>query len=194
MPKKNPYHWQPLSSETWRDFERLFGERGACGGCWCMTWRCKRSEFDANKGAGNKAAIRKLAKSGEPVGVLLYLGEEAIGWCSVAPREQFVALEKSRVWAPVDDKLVWSVTCFFVAKAYRKQGVTVELLNAAVEYARQSGATIVEGYPQHLKKPLPASFVWTGLYGSFLQAGFEEVTRRSKTKPIMRKLEAKSGI
>jgi GNAT superfamily N-acetyltransferase len=184
--KKSPYTWRPLSTETWHDFEVLFGERGACGGCWCMTWRCKRADFNASKGAGNKAAIRKLAKSGEPVGILLYKDDEAIGWCSVAPRQQFVALENSRVWAPVDDKPVWSVSCFFVAKPHRNQGLTVKLLKSAVDYAQQHGAKIVEGYPQQLEKPLPASFVWTGLYGTYEKAGFREVARRSKTKPIMR--------
>jgi GNAT superfamily N-acetyltransferase len=180
--------WKPLSAETWKDFERLFGERGACGGCWCMTWRRAKREFKAEAGAGNKAAMKKLMQSGEPAGILLYRDGEAVGWCSVAPRQQFVALERSRVWARLDDTPVWSVSCFFVAKRHRNQGLSVELLEAAAAYAKKLGAKVVEGYPQDLgEKALPAAFVWTGLQKTYERAGFVEVARRSAAKPIMRK-------
>jgi GNAT superfamily N-acetyltransferase len=180
--------WKPLSAETWKDFERLFGERGACGGCWCMTWRRPKREFKAGTGAGNKAAIKKLMRSGAPVGILLYKNGEAVGWCSVAPRQQFVALERSRVWAPVDDAPVWSVSCFFVARPHRNQGLSVELLEAAATFAKKLGAKTLEGYPQDLgEKILPAAFVWTGLQKTYERAGFAEVARRSSAKPIMRK-------
>lgn len=179
--------WKPLSTETWKDFERLFGERGACGGCWCMAWRRPRREFRAGAGAGNKAAIKRLMKSGAPVGILLYRGGETVGWCSIAPRQQFVALERSRVWAPVDEAPVWSVSCFFLARPYRRQGFTVALLEAAAAYAKKLGAKMVEGYPQDLgSKILPAAFVWTGLKKTYDRAGFVEVARRSPAKPIMR--------
>jgi GNAT superfamily N-acetyltransferase len=89
----------------------------------------------------------------------------------------------------VDEQPVWSVVCFFVARAYRRKGVTVALLKAAVEYARQRGAGIVEGYPVEPKEDkAPDPFVYTGLASAFRQAGFEEVLRRSETRPIMRKL------
>lgn len=180
-------NWKPLTPETWVDFEVLFGERGACGGCWCMTWRQSRAEFNENKGAGNKAAFRSLVESGREPGILLYDGSEAVGWCSIAPRQEFVALERSRVWAPVDQQPVWSVTCFFVRKDHRKQGLSVALLNAAVEFAKRKGARIIEGYPQQLKNgPLPAAFVWTGLYETFKRCGFKVAARRSDAKPIMR--------
>ena len=88
--------YRPLTSETWADCEKLFGSRGACGGCWCMAWRRMRPEFEAGKGEGNRKALRKLASSKLPPGILLYEDREAIGWCSVGPREQFVRLAGSR--------------------------------------------------------------------------------------------------
>jgi GNAT superfamily N-acetyltransferase len=180
-------NYAPLTLENWGDFEALFGTRGACGGCWCMAWRRERAVFNQQKGAGNKAALRKRLAAGNAPGILLYRDGRAIGWCSVAPREEFVALARSRVWKPVDEQPVWSVSCFFVAKEYRNQGVSVELLRAATEFARQQGAKIVEGYPQELRgKKLPPPFVWTGLASAFQQAGFQEVARRSPNKPIMR--------
>ncbi len=177
----------PLTLANWADFERLFGSRGACGGCWCMVWRLKRAEWNRGKGEGNRLAMRGLAAQGRPPGILLYKAGLPVGWCSVAPRSEFVALERSRVWKPVDDRPVWSVSCFFVAKEHRKQGLSVELLRAAVEFARSHGARVVEGYPQEVPgDPLPAPFVWTGLASAFRKAGFREVARRSEKKPVMR--------
>ena len=153
-----------------------------------MAWREGRREFSALKGEGNRKALRALVKKQRPLGVLLYDGAKAIGWCAVAPREEYIRLEGSKVLAPVDDKPVWSTPCFFVDKECRGAGATVKLLKAAVEYAGQNGAKLVEGYPQDLGgKKLPPPFVWTGLLGAFEKAGFKEVMRRSKTRPIMRK-------
>lgn len=179
-------NWKPLTPETWNDFELLFGPRGACGGCWCMTWRLSRSEFKANEGEGNRAAMRALVDAGQQPGVLLYQDGRAVAWCAVAPREEYVRLGASKVWAPVDEEKVWSVTCFFIDKKARGKGLSVEVLKAAVEFARSRGARIVEGYPQELKEKLPPAFVWMGVMPTFERAGFHEVARRSAKKPIMR--------
>jgi len=82
----------PLKIERWGDFEKLFGKRGACGGCWCMWWRLKRSEFERQKGDGNKQAMKRIVASGEVPGIFAYAGGEAVAWCSVAPRENYTAL------------------------------------------------------------------------------------------------------
>jgi GNAT superfamily N-acetyltransferase len=89
---------------------------------------------------------------------------------------------------PVDDKPVWSVSCLFVLKPYRRRGVSTRILKAAVKFARSQGATILEGYPvEPTMVETPDPFVWTGIPSAFLKAGFKEVARRSKTRPIMRK-------
>jgi GNAT superfamily N-acetyltransferase len=180
-------HFHPLAPERWGDFEKLFGERGACGGCWCMSWRIARSEFNRQKGEGNKQAMKAIVDSGEVPGIIAYDGDKPIGWCSVAPRKAFPALERTRVLQPVDDQPVWSIVCFFIAKSYRHKGISVQLLKTAIKYAEQHGCRILEGYPFEPKQPkLPDPFVWTGLASAFRKAGFREVLRRSETRPIMR--------
>jgi GNAT superfamily N-acetyltransferase len=178
--------FKPLTPSRWRHFEILFGDNGACGGCWCMAWRWQHQEFLQKKGAGAKRAFKKIVESGTPPGVLAYSGREAVAWIAIAPREQFVRLEGSRVLAPVDEQPVWSIPCFFVRKDFRRKGVSMELLQAAAEFARKQKAKIIEGYPYDLAKDMPPPFVWTGLASAFEKAGFEEVARRSKTRPIMR--------
>ncbi|MCH7766273.1 MAG: GNAT family N-acetyltransferase [Acidobacteria bacterium] len=185
QPAKLEFH--PVTAKRWRDLEKLFGERGACGGCWCMCWRLKRSQFEKQKGAGNKKALKKMVAAGEVPGLLAYAGREPVGWCSVAPREAFPVLENSRILKRVDDQPVWSASCFFVARPYRRQGLSVKLLRAAVAYAKKKGARMVEGYPVEPKRsPMPDVFAWTGLADAFRRAGFKEVLRRSPTRPIMR--------
>jgi GNAT superfamily N-acetyltransferase len=179
----------PLTPGRWADFERLFGANGACGGCWCMFWRLPRKQFDAEKGDGNKAAMRELVDDGETPGLLGYLDGRPVGWVAVAPRADYSALGRSRVLKPVDDEPVWSISCLFVEKTHRRKGVSVELIRAAVERARKRGGKIVEAYPiEPTKDAVPAAFAWTGLASAYLQAGFAEVARRSPTRPVMRRV------
>lgn len=178
---------RPLTPSRWKDLEALFGERGACGGCWCMFWRLPRSVFDKQKGRGNRQAFRKLVQKGEPPGLIAYEGPTPVGWCAVAPRADYPALARSRILQPVDGEPVWPVSCLFVARPYRKRGVSTRLLEAAADYARRRGGRIVEGYPVEPRGKVADAFVWTGLASAFRRAGFKEVARRSKTRPIMRR-------
>ena len=152
-----------------------------------MFWRLKRSEFERGKGAGNRKAFSKIVTGGGNPGVLAYAGKEPVGWCAVAPRDDYPVLGRSRILAPVDDHPVWSVSCFFVARPFRRTGVSVGLLRAAAGLVRKRGGRILEGYPVEPKAGLmPDPFVWTGTAAAFAKAGFAEVARRSATRPIMR--------
>jgi len=179
---------RPLTPRRWPDLEKLFGPRGACGGCWCMYWRLPRKEYERRRGEGNRRALRRLAAVKPPPGLLAYLDAQPIGWCALAPREAYPVLDRSRVLARVDENPVWSVVCFFVARHHRGRGVSRALARAAVAFARKRGARIVEGYPVAPRSArAPDVFVYTGLPGTFLSAGFKEVARRSPTRPILRR-------
>ena len=188
MPKRRlSLTFHPLSPERWDAFEALFGARGACGGCWCMFWRRRRSEFVKGKGAGNRRAMKSIVAAEVEPGLLAFDGESPVGWCAVAPREEYQALGRSRVLKQVDEVPVWSVSCLFVAKEYRNRGVSVALLKAAIDFVAARGGTTVEGYPVEPKADqMPAAFAWTGLASAFKKAGFREHHRGSATRPIMR--------
>ncbi len=179
----------PLTPDRWADFERLFGPRGACAGCWCMEPRLTRAEWQRGQGDGNRRAMKRLVQRGaRPPGLLAYVGGEPAGWISIEPREAFSKLSRSRVLAPIDDRPVWSIVCFFVDKRYRGRGLSVALIEGAVTHARRHGACVIEGYPVEPKThPMPAAFAYTGLAAAYRQAGFHEVARRSPTRPVMRR-------
>jgi GNAT superfamily N-acetyltransferase len=178
--------FHPLSPKCWSDLERLFGERGASGGCWCMWWKLRRSEYERKKGTQNKKAFKNLVLGGQTPGILAYFNGEPVGWCAVERREAYPVLANSRILAKVDDQPVWSIVCFFIHRSFRRKGVTVELLKAAVQYAGKRGVKILEGYPVDPKGALPDAFLYHGLADAFRKAGFKEVIRRSETRPIMR--------
>ena len=190
MPNSSPeLVFHPLTADRWRDLESLFGESGAVGGCWCMTWRLSRADYDVQKGEGNRTAMKSIVDSGEIPGIVAYAGGKPVGWCSIAPREAFPRLERSRVARRVDDQPVWSVVCFFISRSFRRRGVSLALLEAAIDYARGAGAKIIEGYPvQPRKDAMPDVFAWTGMASTFEKAGFTEVARRSESRPLMRYL------
>lgn len=182
----------PLTPDRWTDLERLFGPRGAYAGCWCMWPRTGHRAFtdgQRDAGAGNRVAFRTIVDSGEIPGLLMYEGGEAVGWVAVRPRETYSRLLRSRILKPPDDSPVWSIVCLFVARAHRRQGLTGRLIEAAVQWAGEQGATIVEGYPIDPTSPrLRPEWSWWGFAPAFERAGFVEVVRRSPNRPIVRRV------
>jgi len=176
-----------IRSATWETFQTVMGEKGGCGGCWCMLWRLSRKQMDAGMGAQNRLAMKAVLESGRSPGLVAFDKDTPIGWIQFAPRSEFPRLATSRILKPIDEQDVWSVSCFFVHKSHRKQGVSLRLLEAASESARKSGAQILEGYPiEPKKKPYPPVYGWVGFADVFRRAGFREIARRSETRPIMR--------
>lgn len=181
-----------LTPALWPDLVRLFGERGACAGCWCMFPRLPRSEYVRGQGAVNRRRLQRLVRRREIHGVLAYVDGEPAAWCSFGPRDSFSSLGRSRVLAPVDATPVWSVVCFFIKRPFRRRGLSSRLLEAAALYAARRGAPALEGYPHDRDRAkLPDAFAWSGLLASFRRAGFKEVARRSAGRPIVRRVLAR---
>jgi len=188
---KNPLEeldlsFHPLTQKLWRDFELLFGDNGACGGCWCMHWKLRGKAFDENKGDKARQIQKSIVDAKTAPGLLAYSEGYPVGWIAVEPRSAYPKLAHSRVLLPVDDQEVWSVTCFYIEKNHRKKGLAVELLKAAIYHVDQHGGKIVEGYPIDSEKEQPAPFVFTGPASAFVRAGFKEVARHAPTRPIFR--------
>jgi GNAT superfamily N-acetyltransferase len=186
------FQYYPAKSERWSDLENVFGKNGANAGCWCMFWRLERSMFKKTKGEGNRQILKQIVEADQQPGILAYKGAQAVGWCGIAPREKLLALENSRILKRVDDEPVWSITCFFMSKEARGQGIMESLIKAAVDHARSNGAEIVEAYPIDMQSPklLGQTFNsysgYMGVASVFRALGFEQVGQASETQLIMR--------
>ena len=177
---------KPIKRNLWTDLEELFGSNGACGGCWCMHWKLRGKAYEEAKGYETRQMHKSIVDSGVVTGLLAYWHGEVAGWVAVEPRKAYEKLAHSRVLKPIDDQEVWWITCFFVAKQFRRNGIAVELIKAAVEHVSHRGGRIVEGYPVDSENESPAPFVFTGTASAFRQAGFMEVARNAPTRPIFR--------
>ena len=143
----------------------------------------RSAEFGRVTKEARVAALDHLVRTGTPVGVLAYLGEEPVGWCSVAPRKTYESLERYRALPRIDHLPVWSVVCFFVDSRIRRNNATLGLLRAAVEYACSQGADVIEGYPV---EPGAGLYTYMGSPGIFREAGFQDVTPRGQLRQVLR--------
>jgi GNAT superfamily N-acetyltransferase len=177
----------PLTWDRRLDFEALFAPHNGHSGCWCRWFKQTNAEYERLKGETNRQAMLEQVRSGPVPGLLAYRAGQTVGWCAVEPREEYPRLSRSRILEKIDDRPVWSLTCFYVATPFRKMGTTESLIRAVVEHVRASGGKLIEAYP--VEPPTgrirPAD-AFHGLASTFRRLGFEECARRSPTRPIMR--------
>jgi GNAT superfamily N-acetyltransferase len=147
-----------------------------------MYWRIGAA-YRRRPGKTNKAAFREIVKRGPPPGLLAFDGDVAVGWCQLTRRDQLPELDRAWRLKRVDDAPVWSLSCFYVRKGYRKQDVTSALIAAALDAAKRAGAPALEAYP--LDANLTPSASGTGYASTFARAGFTIVARRVPPRPIM---------
>jgi GNAT superfamily N-acetyltransferase len=144
---------RPLTPDLWHALQDLFGEHGASNGCWCMYWRIGR-EYAKRPRAENRTAFRRVVRRGPPPGLLAFDGDLAVGWCQLTPRGALPILDERRVSARVDELPVWSLSCFYVRRGYRRKGVMAALISAAVKAAKRAKAPALEAYPYEKSQPV----------------------------------------
>jgi GNAT superfamily N-acetyltransferase len=180
-----------LEPGLWPALEQLFGANGACGGCWCMSWRRQpRDDWEHDKGAVNKARLRELVITGKAHGILAFSEGRPVGWCSFDRRVDYPRLNRAPSLKCDDAEQVWSVPCFFVHKDFRGQGVGTALLRHALVAMKALGAEVAEGYPvKPFKsgKKIPGAFAWTGTRSLFAKQGFVVVGNPDGGKQRVRK-------
>ena len=174
---------RPLTPDLWPAVEDLFGAGGPCGRCWCMYWRVGAA-YRRRPSEENRTAFEALVRRGPPPGLLAFQDDLAVGWCQLTPRAELPWLDRARQFARVDSRPVWSLSCFYTRKRYRRRGVTAALIDAAIIAARRAGAVALEAYP--LDPALTPSASHTGFVSTFARAGFRIVARHTPPRPIMR--------
>src|SRR4051794_7334386 len=143
--------------------------------CWCLSWRLSSKENRSLIGSDRADKVRELCARDLAPGVLAYRDGEVAGWAGIAPRSELHPFANSRKIPHIDDLPVWSLWCIRVRPGFRKQGVTPALLEGAVEYARTSGAPVVESYPaDNGGERVDLTMAFVGTRSMFERAGFEK--------------------
>ena len=174
---------RPLSADLWPALEDLFGDKGACNGCWCMYWRIGPA-YRKRPRTKNKAAFRQIVKDGPSPGLIAFYGEVPVGWCQLTPRAALPWLDGHSRLKRVDALPVWALSCLYVRIGFRKRGVTSALIASALKTAKHAKAPQLEAYPLDAAKTPSAS--GTGYASTFARAGFKIVACHSPPRPIMR--------
>lgn len=187
LPAPEGFAVHPVTPDRGDDLRTLFGPQGAFAGCWCAYWRLRHRDFQATGAARHRDVLKGRVDSDLPPGLLAYRGTEPVAWVSVEPRDRFDAFSHARVYRPVDDTPVWTVTCFFLREDVRGLGLTTHLLEAVKRHVQANGGTAVEGYPEE-----PAEITtsvtpgYMGLVPAFEHAGFEKIAELSNGRPVYR--------
>lgn len=173
----------PLTADRLADLEAVFGERGVARRCFCMHWR--RPDGGYGDERDNRDRFADVAFDGPPPGLIGYVDSKPLGWVQVGPRSDFPTLDRSRLLKAVDDLDPWTINCFVVKAGERSQGIGRGLLEAAIEYAKDQGAAVVEAYPVDGHRESVVDY-FTGTLTMFSEHGFTEILRRNDTRPIVR--------
>jgi GNAT superfamily N-acetyltransferase len=190
---------QPLTAGRFGDLASLFDQGGDPKHCWCTWYRLPNQSYSKATTADRRAHLGDLAERAPAPGLVAYRDGRAVGWVSLGPREGYERLSRSTVLAPIDDRPVWSIVCFVVARKVRGQGVAHALLKAAIDYARAHGATLLEAYPTDTgDRRIPANEAFKGTLSMFGRAGFEvaemrQATATSTPRPIVRRTLTAKG-
>jgi GNAT superfamily N-acetyltransferase len=163
----------PASGEVWPELQQLFSAGGDPRWCWCQWWRKPGSSWANTSADVNRGDLRALVGREPAPGLVALRDGKAVGWVGLGPREDFGRLARSRTIPQLPGDGVWVVNCFVVARMARRSGVAQALLDAAVAYARDHGARVLEGYPVRTgDSRIPSASVYTGTAGMFERAGF----------------------
>jgi GNAT superfamily N-acetyltransferase len=178
---------RPADPALWPAIADLFSAGGDPKWCWCQFWRKPGSNWTNTTADDNRRDLEALVAADPAPGLVALRDGVAVGWVGLGPREDFGRLTRSRTIPQLQGDGVWVVNCFVVAPKARRGGVASALLAAAVDYARDHGARVIEGYPVDAGGGRIASAsVYTGTLGMFLRSGFRVVDdTTSKPAPGM---------
>ena len=178
----------PVTAARWDDLVAVMQSCTYASKCWCAYWYLPNAAFRAGWGEANRMPLERLVKAGREPGLIAYVGDQAAGWVSVAPRRNFDRLNRSRNFAALDDCDVWAVNCFVIAPPFRRQGLMAKLAAAAAEFAIEGGAEGVEAYPIEPGPKSSAGDLYLGTPHAFATAGYVEVARPLPRRPVMRRM------
>ena len=181
------FTFNTLSPSTWPDFAALVERHnGVWGGCWCLEFHPEGKE----RGAHRRAQKEHRVNHGTAHAALVYDGATCIGWCQFGAPEELPRIKHLRVYSEgVFELPQWRITCFFVDKAYRGQGVSSAALAGALEQIARLGGGTVESYPEDVaERNVSASFLHNSRLAMFERQGFERVRRIAKNHWVVAKI------
>ena len=184
---RGDYDTRLLAQDTWDDFARLVeANNGVWGGCWCMGFHSDGLTRDR---AANKAAKQAHVRAGTVHQVLVYAGDECVGWCQYGSPAEVATIKNSGAYARELAALPdWRIGCIFTGKGHRRKGVARAAVTGALAAIREAGGGVVEAYPEQVedRPPQRGAYFHTGPESLFTELGFTRDRRIAKWRWVMR--------
>ncbi len=185
----SPYTTKHLTPDTWADFAALVeANNGVWGGCWCIAFHCEGITKTSTV-AGNRAAKRAHVTNGTVHQMLVYHGDECVGWCQYGPPDEVVNIKNPAAYQKdLVDLPDWRIGCVFTGSEHRRRGVARAAVAAALDAIRAAGGGVVEAYPEQLdgRGPQRGAYLHTGPESLFAEFGFVRDRRIAKWRWVMR--------
>ena len=176
MTDASPYEIKALSAETWPAFDDLVVRHGGIfGGCWCIWFHPDGPERGQGAEA-NRTLKRGYVEAGRAHAALVFDGAEAIAWCEFGTPEELPTIHHRKQYdATKSADPDWRLTCIFIDKRYRRQGITELAIRGALDLIAEAGGGVVEGYPHDLTdqtKKMSSSFLYNSTRALYERLGF----------------------
>jgi GNAT superfamily N-acetyltransferase len=178
-----------LTTATWEPYAALIERHnGIFGGCWCMGFHAGDNPW-AMSGAERREAKRALVEAGQAHAGLVFDGETCVGWCQFGAPDELTRIKNRKTY---EAELVtlpdWRITCLFVDKTRRRQGVAALAVQAALAEITRLGGGLVEAYPEDVgDRRVPTMALHAGTLGLYEALGFERERRIGKNKWVVRR-------
>jgi GNAT superfamily N-acetyltransferase len=180
------YAVRPLEPGTWDGFAGMVERHnGVFGGCWC-TWFHTMSGEKERTYEGNRSLKRRLVDEGRAHAALVYDEDDVVAWCQYgSPDELPNIYHRKQYDEETDLQPDYRITCIFVDKRHRRQGLSSVALHGALALIAARGGGVVEGYP-HDTGGTRKSVLYDGTRTLFERAGFEFVRSKGAGNCVMR--------
>jgi hypothetical protein len=181
------YTIRPLAPDTWEGFAELVERHnGVFGGCWCTWFHTMNAEKERTYEA-NKALKCRLVDQGRAHAALVLHEGQVVAWCQYGTPEELPNIYHRKQYEEELDVLPdYRITCIFVDKTHRRQGLSAVALQGALDLIAVAGGGTVEGYP-HDTAGKKKSVLYDGTRMLFERAGFEYVRSKGTGNCVMRR-------
>jgi ribosomal protein S18 acetylase RimI-like enzyme len=179
------YTVRPLEASTWDAFAELVERNnGIFGGCWCIGYHpeCGQKEISYREVKEDRV------RTGHAHAALVLDDHGAAqGWCQYGSPEELPGIRHRREYdkdaPPYPD---WRITCFYVDKKHRGEGIARAALEGALDQIAYSGGGLVEAISEVTAgRDAPGRFLFSATVELFEQYGFTRGRQVGKHARIM---------
>jgi ribosomal protein S18 acetylase RimI-like enzyme len=137
-----PYTTRPLDASTWDAFADLVERNnGIFGGCWCIGFH-----REYQRGISDPRTLKEqLVRAGDAHAALVFDEHgQAQGWCQFGGADELVLKHLREYQKDPPPPARWRITCIFVDKRHRGQGIARAALEGALAQITAAGGGRVE--------------------------------------------------